>query len=124
MNKLKENIDNLKLQISKGKFPHTHKLYAGLGLIITDKKDYRASDRDIVICTTHAGALSWLVFQMRHIFHRNMSYSSQFEFYARIGGIIKTNLKSDGDLIDVMLLIVDEMYFHFPDRVVYKIVPF
>ena len=124
MNKLKENIDNLKLQISKGKFPHTHKLYEGLGLIITDKKDYRASEDEIVICTMHAGALSWLVFQLRHIFRKNMGYSSQFEFYARIGGIIKTNLKSDGDLIDVMLLIVDEMYFHFPDRVVYKIVPF
>jgi hypothetical protein len=53
-----------------------------------------------------------------------MSYSSQFEFYAQIGCIIKSNLKSDGDLIDVMLLIVDELHFKFPDKVVYKIVPF
>lgn len=124
MNKLKENIDNLKWQISKGKFPNKHFPFAGTGLIITDKKDYRASEDDIVICTAHVGALSWLVFQLRHIFRRNMSYSSQFEFYAQIGCIIKSNLKSDGDLIDVMLLIVDELYFKFPDKVVYKIVPF
>ena len=121
---MKEIIENLKLQISQGKFPIEHAHFAGTGLIITDSKEYKGNDDDIVIYTKHAGALSWLVFQMKHIFRSNLDHRSKCVFYGQIGSIIQSNFKNDGDLMDVMLMIVEEMYVEFSEKVVITRVPF
>ena len=45
-------------------------------------------------------------------------------FYHQIGTIIQSKFNSDGDLMDVMLMIVDEMYAQFSEKIVVKKVPF
>lgn len=121
---MKQNIQVLKIKIESGQFPVSYNHFAGTGLIITDNKEYTGGEGDIVICTLHAGALSWLVFQLKHIFQANLDHSRKCVFYHQIGTIIQSKFKSDGDLMDVMLMIVDEMYAQFSEKVIVKKVPF
>lgn len=121
---MKEKIEALKIQIESGQIPVSHEHFAGTGLIITDNKQYKGGEDDIVICTNHAGAWSWFVFRLKHIFQSNLNHSTKCMFYHQIGTIIQSKFRSDGDLMDVMLTIVTEMEEKFPRKAVLKEVPF
>ena len=121
---MKTNIAELKAKIETGKFPLDYTHFAGTNLIITNDENHRGIEGDIVICTAHAGALSWLVFQMKDIFKDRLSHHNKHDFYPAIGDILRNKFKQEGDLIDVMLFILTEMEEQFPRKAVLKEVPF
>lgn len=121
---MKEKIEALKIQIESGQIPIAHEHFAGTGLIITDNQQRRGGEDHIVICTKHAGAWSWFVFQLKRIFRSNLNHSTKCVFYHQIGTIIQSEFRSDGDLMDVMLTIVTEMEENFSSKVTRIEVPF
>jgi hypothetical protein len=103
------NIETLKSIVEQGKFPIRHKHFAGAGLIITDDPTYTGHDDDIVVCTDHAGALSWLVFELKSIYNQKLDHVNKYAFYPLIGDIIKETFSNDGELIDSMVKVIDEI---------------
>ena len=83
------NIESLKSIVEQGKFPFDHKHFAGTGLIITNDPKYTGYPEDVVICTQHAGALSWLVFELKSIYTNKLDHANKYAFYPLIGDIIK-----------------------------------
>jgi hypothetical protein len=103
------NIESLKLVVEQGKFPKEHEHFGGAGLIITNDPNYTGYPHDVVICTQHADALSWLVFELKSIYNSKIDYLNKYEFYPSIGDIIKENFSNDGELIDAMLAVIEEI---------------
>lgn len=103
------NIQTLRSIVEHGKFPKRHKHFAGAGLIITDDPTYTGHSDDVVVCTPHAGALGWLVHELKEIYKEKIDYMNKYEFYPSIGLKIKEEFSNDGELIDAMLSVIDEM---------------
>jgi hypothetical protein len=103
------NLDSLKTIVEQGKFPKEHKHFAGAGLIITDDPTYTGHVDDIVVCTQHAGALSWLVFELKSIYNKKLDHMNKYAFYPLIGDIIKETFSNEGELIDSMVKVIDEI---------------
>ncbi len=106
---MQHKIQTLKSIVEQGKFPKKHKHFAGAGLIITDDPTYTGHDDDIVVCTDHAGALGWLVYELKEIYNEKIDYMNKYDFYPSIGLKIKEEFSNDGELIDVMLSVIDEI---------------
>jgi hypothetical protein len=106
---MQHNIQTLRSIVEQGKFPKKHKHFAGAGLIITDDPTYTGHADDIVVCTPHAGALGWLVYELKEIYNEKIDYMNKYDFYPSIGLIIKEEFFNDGELIDAMLKVIDEI---------------
>jgi hypothetical protein len=104
-----KNIAELKSIVEQGKFPFEHKHFAGTGLIITNDPKYTGSREDVVIFTQHAGALSWLVFELKTIYTNKLDYMNKYAFYPLIGDIIKETFSNEGELINSMVKVIDEI---------------
>lgn len=102
-----KNIAELKSIVEQGKFPKKHKHFAGAGLIITNDPSYTGHSDDLVICTIHAGPLSWLVYELKSIFNDKINHMNKYDFYPSIGVKIKEEFHNEGELIDVMLKVID-----------------
>jgi hypothetical protein len=106
---MRMSISELKSIVEQGKFPKKHKHFAGAGLIITDDPTYTGHSDDVVVCTPHAGALGWLVYALKEIYKEKIDYMNKYDFYPSIGLKIKEEFSNDGELIDAMLSVIDEM---------------
>jgi hypothetical protein len=109
LRKDKMNTNELKSIISKGLFPNEYTHFGGADLIITDNHNFKGNIGDTVIWTSHASAFSWLVYQLKEIHSQNLNYSNKFEFYPLIGELIQESFKNEGDIIESMLYVVDEI---------------
>jgi hypothetical protein len=121
---MEQKIQDLKNKICAGSFPTKHKHFGGAGLIISNDEEKPFGESNAVIYTPHAGALSWLLYEMKALFSERLTPSTKHVFYEEIGRTIRDNFKQEGDLIDVMLLVVEQMERMFPEKVVIKYVPF
>ncbi len=104
-----DKIDKLKAQINNGKFPTEFPHFGGANLIITDDPNRNGYDHDVVICSEHAAALSWLVTELKNIYHEKIDYMNKYEFYPYIGELIKNTLKQQELLFETMLHVVEKI---------------
>jgi hypothetical protein len=104
-----DKIDKLTAQIKKGKFPTEFPHFGGANLIITDDSKRKGYEHDVVICSEHASALSWLVFQLKEIYNSELDYINKYDFYPYIGELIQSSLNANDELIQTMLFVVQEM---------------
>jgi hypothetical protein len=103
------NINELKSIVEQGKFPFEYKHFAGTGLIIADDPKYTGYSDDIVLCMPHAESLSWLVHNLKDVYQDKIDYMNKFEFYYTIGLKIKEEFSNDGEFIDAMMSVNDEV---------------
>jgi hypothetical protein len=77
MNKL----DKLRKRIEKGKFPSKFPEFGGANLIITVDPLRSHHDLDVMVYSEHAGALSWLVMELKKIYDEDIDYMNKYRFY-------------------------------------------
>ena len=99
----------LKSKINSGQFPNNFPHFGGANLIITDDPNRNYHDGDIVVCSEHASALSWLVFELKEIYNNEIDYMNKYDFYPYIGVLIKNTLKRQELLFETMLHVVEEI---------------
>jgi hypothetical protein len=99
----------LKDIIKTGQFPTDFLHFGGANLIITNDENRHYLDGDIVIYSTHASALSWLVIELKKIYDSNLNYRNKYDFYPYIGVLIQSSVKHNDDLFDTMLFVVDKI---------------
>jgi hypothetical protein len=105
MNKL----DKLRERIERGEFPKEYEEFGGANLIITNDPTRHCYDHDIVVHTEFSGALSWLVFQLKDVYHDDIDCMNKHGFYPSLGIMIKEKLCSPECLFETMLYIIDEL---------------
>ena len=105
MNKIKL----LKDKINSGQFPNNFRHFGGANLIITDDTQRNYHEGDIVVCSEHASALSWLVVELKKIYDSDLNYLNKFNFYPYIGELINNTLKRQELLFETMLHVVEEI---------------
>lgn len=104
-----DKIDKLTAQIKKGNFPTEFPHFGGANLIITDDPKRKGYEHDVVICSEHASALSWLVVQLKEIYNSELDYINKYDFYPYIGESIQSSVNENDDLLETMLFIVEKM---------------
>jgi len=102
-------IEKLRELIGLGKFPKEFSHFGGADLIITDDPNRNFHERDIVIYTKHASALSWLVFELKKIYDSKLNAANKYEFYPYIGELIQASVNDNDDLFETMLFVVDKI---------------
>lgn len=100
---LKELIE----KIEAGNFPNQFPHFGGANLIITDDPNRSNHEGDVVILTPHASAMSWLVVELKKIYTSNLDYLNKYDFYPRIGKLIKESFKKEGQIFDSMIYVVE-----------------
>ena len=85
----------LKNRIDSGHFPRIHPHFAGANLIITDIASRNFEKGDLVIITPFAGAVSWLIDELKTIYVDELNYKNKHQFYAEIGIILESALHDD-----------------------------
>ena len=103
------SISELRKTISTGKFPNDFPHFGGANLIITNDPNRNGYEHDIIICSEHASALSWLVTELKKIYNDEIDYMNKYDFYPSIGKLINQTLTRQELLFEVMLNIVDEL---------------
>lgn len=89
------HLSLLKNRINSGQFPKTHPHFAGANLIITDNSIRKSEEGDLVIITQFAGAVSWLIDELKRIFVDELNYKNKHQFYGEIGIILESALHDD-----------------------------
>ena len=102
-------INELKNKINSGQFPSVFPHFGGANLIITNDPNRKGYEHDIVICSEHASAFSWLVTELKKIYNDEIDYMNKYEFYPYIGELIKNTLKRQELLFETMLHVVEEI---------------
>lgn len=102
-------INFLKSKINSGKFPNKFEHFGGANLIITDDPNRNYHEGDIVVCSEHASALSWLVVELKIIYSDEIDSKNKYDFYPYIGELINNTLKRQELLFETMLHVVEEI---------------
>lgn len=102
-------IDELKHKIKHGEFPKNHKHFAGANLIITNDPNYHGLKHDERILTSHAGALSWLVFELKKIYESKLDAKNKYNFYPYIGQLIQASVEVNDDLFETMFFVIEKI---------------
>lgn len=84
-----------KNRIDSGQFTKTHPHFAGANLIITDNSSRKSEEGDSVIITQFAGAVSWLIDELKRIFVDELNYKTKHQFYGEIGIMLESALHDD-----------------------------
>jgi hypothetical protein len=100
---------DLKSKINEGDFPKNYPHFGGANLIITDDANRNFHEGDVVVYSVHAGALSWLVHELKVIYDDRIDYLNKYSFYPMIGEIINEVFSKEGALIDSMVKVIDEI---------------
>ena len=103
------NLKVLKNKIIQGNFPKDYPHFGGANLIITDDANRNFHEGDVVVYSVHAGALSWLVHELKVIYDDRIDYLSKYSFYPMIGEIINELFSNEGELIESMVKVIDEI---------------
>ena len=104
-----DKIDKLTAQIKKGKFPTDFPHFGGANLIITNDPNRNGYEHDVIICSEHASALSWLVVQLKEIYNSELDYVNKYDFYPYIGELIQSSVNANDELPETMLFVVEKM---------------
>jgi hypothetical protein len=102
-------IENLKSLIDQGKFPTDFPHFGGANLIITDDPNRNFHEGDVVVYSEHAGALSWLVIELKKVYDSKLNSLNKYDFYPYIGELIKASINTNDDLFETMLYVVDKI---------------
>ena len=102
-------IKELKTKINAGQFPSNFPHFGGSNLIITNDAQRNFHDGDIVVYSEHASALSWLVTELKKIYHEEIDSLNKYDFYPYIGQLINNTLKRQELLFETMLHVVEEI---------------
>ena len=103
-------LNKLRSQISKGTFPNEFKEFGGAKLIITsDAKKLKRDDYSVVVVSEHAPALSWLVFELKLIYEKELDYLNKYDFYPYIGKLMNNALTKQELVFETMLHVVDQI---------------
>jgi uncharacterized protein YsxB (DUF464 family) len=105
MNEIKSLID----KINSGQFPSNFPHFGGANLIITNDTQRNFHEGDIVVCSEHASALSWLVTELKKIYNDEIDFMNKHDFYPYIGKLINKTLKRQELLFETMLHVVEEI---------------
>lgn len=104
-----DKIDKLTAQIKKEKFPTEFPHFGGANLIITDDPKRKGYEHDVVICSEHASALSWLVVQLKEIYNSELDYVNKYGFYTNIGNLMNSCINEGLNLKDTMIYVVNKL---------------
>jgi hypothetical protein len=104
-----DKIKSLKDKINSGQFPSDFPHFGGANLIITNDTQRNYHKGDIVVCSEHASALSWLVVELKKIYNDEIDSLNKYDFYPYIGELIKNTLKRQELLFETMLHVVEEI---------------
>jgi hypothetical protein len=77
---MNNTLENLKENLSAGNIPVNYPHFGGAGLIVTDNPTRKSHPSDLVVFTHHAGAISWLIIQLKGIYENTLDYSNKYEF--------------------------------------------
>lgn len=111
---MKNTLEELKDQLSAGSFPVNYPHFGGAGLIVTDNPARNGHAEDLVILTEHAGAISWLIIQLKGIYEKTIDYSTKYEFYQSIGEHAAEALKSCSTLQSTLECITESITKNWP----------
>lgn len=106
---MKTKLGALREKVNSGKFPAQFPHFGGANLIITNVPNRPFHDGDEVIYTAHASAMSWLVTELKSIYSEDLDYLNKYDFYPQIGRLIKESLRSDFEVFESMLYVIDEI---------------
>jgi hypothetical protein len=106
---MKTEIKQLKDIINNGKFPTDFPHFGGANLIITNDPNRNYHDGDVVVYSEHAGALSWLVVELKKVYDSKLNSLNKYDFYPYIGELIQASVKQNDDLFETMLYVVDKI---------------
>jgi hypothetical protein len=103
------DIQSLINKIERGKFPKKFPHFGGANLIITDDTNRNFHEGDVVVYSEHAGALSWLVIELKKVYDSKLNYLNKYDFYPYIGDLIQSSVKANNDLFETMLYVVQKI---------------
>lgn len=105
---MQPNIQRLKVLINSGKFPTDFPHFGGANLIITNDPSYVGFERDKVILTEHASAISWLISELKKVYSTKINVGNKYDFYPAIGAMIEISVKYNDDIFETLNYILDE----------------
>ena len=104
-----DKIKSLKDKINSGQFSNDFPHFGGANLIITNDTQRNYHEGDIVVCSEHASALSWLVVQLKEIYNSELDYLNKYDFYPSIGELIQSSVNANDDLFETMLYVIKKI---------------
>lgn len=109
-----EKIKKLREVIFQNTIPKSTKLFAGANLIITTEKNspydinhHKKYPQDIVIRSSHCYEISWIIFQLKEVYKKDINSNNKYEFYPLIGGIIKMGFENNYPLQKIYMNIIE-----------------
>jgi hypothetical protein len=111
-----KRITELKNRVKAGDFPKEFREFGGANLIITSNPNRNFSENDVVIYTDYAQILSWLVVELKSIYDSELNYLNKYDFYPRIGELIKKSIKNNLMIIDVMIYVIDNIVIDWGEK--------
>lgn len=101
-----EQLMQVRKKIFNHKYPKTHTEFAGAGLIVTDVRNRNYHSGDVLVYHPDAQSLSWLVYQLKHIFQDSVDAFNKYEFYGQIGDVFLECIKFKMTAHETMIYMV------------------
>jgi hypothetical protein len=106
---MQHKLEILKNKIDNGHFPKNFEHFGGANLIITDDKNRNHYPQDIVVYSENAGSLSWLVIELKSIYHEKIDYMNKYEFYTNIGNLMNSCISEGHNLEYIMINVINNL---------------
>ena len=108
---LTRNIENL---IQDNNVPKSRDLFAGANLIITTENNSPYSEnhnkvypQDIVIRSSYCYEISWVIFQLKEVYKKDINSNNKYEFYSLIGQVIEIGIENNYPLQKIYTNIIE-----------------
>lgn len=107
-------LENLKENLTTGNIPVNYPHFGGAGLIVTDNPTRKSHPSDLVVFTHHAGAISWLIIQLKGIYENVLDYSNKYEFYQSIGQFAIEAIQNGQTITEILQNITEKVTDSWP----------
>lgn len=111
---MNNTLENLKENLNAGNIPVNYPHFGGAGLIVTDNPARKSHPSDLVVFTHHAGAISWLIIQLKGIYENVLDYSNKYEFYQSIGQHTIEAIQNGQTLTEILHTITEKVTDAWP----------
>ena len=89
-------------------------IVAGTNLIITTENNspygenhHKKYPQDIVIKSSHCYEISWIIFQLKEVYKKDINSNNKYEFYPLIGQVIEIGIENNYPLRKIYMNIIE-----------------
>ncbi len=105
-----EKYNQILQAVAQRTYPLQHPEFGGANLIVSSDPNRTGWEGDLVVVHPDAGALAWLVEELKEAYWDQLNYGNKYEFFGRLGEAFQEGLNAGLSVHEILFFALGQYH--------------